>query len=247
MLAASSSTPVAGRSAQASDGPTPRSRMPAAVQCTTWTGMASTTSLAMIAPRKFAGSRSICRTRSPSRSRWRHANRRSSRGSVFTLELAGQHIGERAAPGAEFEDTLETFQLARQRAPEERGRAPARSIKAAVFRKLLCAARVVADAGLVQRELHVALEADPAAGPGNFLLDARARLHGLEFKALMPESLDGRVALVTGGARRVGAAIVRRLHAAGAAVLVHYRDSDADAAKLVAEGRTACGRKARRT
>jgi pteridine reductase len=51
----------------------------------------------------------------------------------------------------------------------------------------------------------------------------------------MPESLAGKVALVTGGARRVGAAIVRRLHAAGAAVLVHYRDSDADAAQLVAQ------------
>jgi pteridine reductase len=51
----------------------------------------------------------------------------------------------------------------------------------------------------------------------------------------MSESLAGKAALVTGGARRVGAAVVRRLHAAGAAVLVHYRDSDADAAKLVAE------------
>jgi pteridine reductase len=51
----------------------------------------------------------------------------------------------------------------------------------------------------------------------------------------MDESLAGRTALITGGARRVGAAITRRLHAAGAAVLVHYRDSDADATKLVAE------------
>jgi pteridine reductase len=47
--------------------------------------------------------------------------------------------------------------------------------------------------------------------------------------------MQGRVALVTGGARRVGAAIVRELHAAGANVLVHYRDSEADAAKLEAE------------
>jgi pteridine reductase len=51
----------------------------------------------------------------------------------------------------------------------------------------------------------------------------------------MPESLAGKVVLVTGGARRVGAAIARRLHAAGAAVVVHYRDSEADASKLVAE------------
>ena len=40
---------------------------------------------------------------------------------------------------------------------------------------------------------------------------------------------------MTGGARRVGAAIARRLHAAGASVLLHYRDSDADADALVAE------------
>lgn len=49
------------------------------------------------------------------------------------------------------------------------------------------------------------------------------------------DSLRGRVALVTGGARRVGAAITRRLHAAGANVLIHYRDSEEDAAKLEAE------------
>ena len=51
----------------------------------------------------------------------------------------------------------------------------------------------------------------------------------------MDDSLDGRAALVTGGARRVGAAIARRLHAAGAKVLLHYRDSEADAAKLESE------------
>jgi pteridine reductase len=51
----------------------------------------------------------------------------------------------------------------------------------------------------------------------------------------MNESLSGKAALVTGGARRVGAVIARRLHAAGAAVLVHYRDSESDAAKLEAE------------
>jgi pteridine reductase len=51
----------------------------------------------------------------------------------------------------------------------------------------------------------------------------------------MSESLEGRVALVTGGARRVGAAIARRLHAAGASVLIHYRDSEADARTLVGE------------
>lgn len=51
----------------------------------------------------------------------------------------------------------------------------------------------------------------------------------------MDDSLAGKAALVTGGARRVGAAIARRLHAAGAAVLIHYRDSEADAVRLASE------------
>ena len=51
----------------------------------------------------------------------------------------------------------------------------------------------------------------------------------------MDQSLHGKAGLVTGGARRVGAAIARRLHAAGASVLVHYRDSELDAAALVAQ------------
>jgi len=49
------------------------------------------------------------------------------------------------------------------------------------------------------------------------------------------ESLAGKSALITGGARRVGAAIARRLHAAGASVMIHYRDSEADAVQLIAE------------
>jgi pteridine reductase len=51
----------------------------------------------------------------------------------------------------------------------------------------------------------------------------------------MTESLAGRCALITGGARRLGAAIARRLHSGGANVLVHYRDSEPDATALVAE------------
>ncbi|MGH8738199.1 MAG: pteridine reductase [Burkholderiales bacterium] len=51
----------------------------------------------------------------------------------------------------------------------------------------------------------------------------------------MGESLDGKVALVTGGAKRVGEAIVRRLHAAGARVALHYRGSEIDAARLEGE------------
>jgi pteridine reductase len=49
------------------------------------------------------------------------------------------------------------------------------------------------------------------------------------------ESLTGKAVLITGGARRLGAAIARRLHGAGASVLIHYRDSEADANNLLAE------------
>jgi len=47
--------------------------------------------------------------------------------------------------------------------------------------------------------------------------------------------LAGRLALVTGGGQRVGAAIVRRLAAAGAAVAVHVHRSRAAGERLVAE------------
>lgn len=41
----------------------------------------------------------------------------------------------------------------------------------------------------------------------------------------MDGQMQGKVVLVTGGAKRVGAAICRCLHAAGASVAVHYRNS----------------------
>lgn len=47
--------------------------------------------------------------------------------------------------------------------------------------------------------------------------------------------LKGKVALVTGSARRIGAATVKILHKAGATVIVHYRSSENDAQKLFAE------------
>ena len=46
-------------------------------------------------------------------------------------------------------------------------------------------------------------------------------------------ALTGKAALVTGAARRVGAAIVRKLHAAGANVVLHYRSS-AEASEALA-------------
>ena len=61
-----------------------------------------------------------------------------------------------------------------------------------------------------------------------------------ETSASAPETpahgaLAGKTALVTGAARRVGAAIARGLHGAGASVLLHYRSSGDDAARLAAE------------
>ncbi len=47
------------------------------------------------------------------------------------------------------------------------------------------------------------------------------------------DSLAGRWALVTGAGRRIGAAIAESLHAAGANVVVHYRQSGEAAQALV--------------
>ena len=44
--------------------------------------------------------------------------------------------------------------------------------------------------------------------------------------------MQGKTVLVTGGAKRVGAAICRRLHAAGASLAVHYRSSEQEALAL---------------
>jgi pteridine reductase len=47
-------------------------------------------------------------------------------------------------------------------------------------------------------------------------------------------SLTGKTVLITGGARRVGAAIAKQLHGAGANLVVHYRNSAKDADALIA-------------
>ena len=47
--------------------------------------------------------------------------------------------------------------------------------------------------------------------------------------------MQGKVVLVTGGAKRIGAAICRHLHAAGALLAVHYRSSDQEALDLQKE------------
>ena len=47
--------------------------------------------------------------------------------------------------------------------------------------------------------------------------------------------MEQKVVLITGGARRVGAAICRMLHASGANIMLHYRSSVAQARELQAE------------
>jgi len=49
------------------------------------------------------------------------------------------------------------------------------------------------------------------------------------------QNLKGKVALVTGSARRIGAMTVQALHQAGATVVVHYRNSVKDAEELAAK------------
>ena len=51
---------------------------------------------------------------------------------------------------------------------------------------------------------------------------------------MVESSLADKVVLVTGAARRIGAAIVTRLHAEGARIAIHYRGSAAEADALAA-------------
>jgi pteridine reductase len=48
-----------------------------------------------------------------------------------------------------------------------------------------------------------------------------------------PNNLNGKVALITGAARRIGAAIADTLHQNGASIALHCRESSADAGALV--------------
>ncbi|MDP2247533.1 MAG: pteridine reductase, partial [Nitrosomonadales bacterium] len=51
----------------------------------------------------------------------------------------------------------------------------------------------------------------------------------------MDKNLESKVILITGGAKRVGAAISRMLHASGANLMIHYRQSVTEARALQAE------------
>jgi len=52
---------------------------------------------------------------------------------------------------------------------------------------------------------------------------------------MQQNDLTGKVALITGGARRVGAQIARTLHAQGMHIVIHYRSSNDDALALQME------------
>ena len=52
---------------------------------------------------------------------------------------------------------------------------------------------------------------------------------------LVEDTLAGKVALITGAAKRIGEQIARTLHAEGAFVVIHYRASSAEALALVSE------------
>ena len=49
------------------------------------------------------------------------------------------------------------------------------------------------------------------------------------------DTINNKVVLITGGAKRVGAAICRELHAHGAQLMIHYKTSTAEARALKAE------------
>lgn len=49
---------------------------------------------------------------------------------------------------------------------------------------------------------------------------------------MIEQTLAGKTALITGGARRIGAAITRTLHARGATVIIHYHQSQTEAEAL---------------
>jgi NAD(P)-dependent dehydrogenase (short-subunit alcohol dehydrogenase family) len=58
----------------------------------------------------------------------------------------------------------------------------------------------------------------------------------------VPITLEGKVALVTGGAKRIGRSIAEKLSALGAAVIVNYQNSKTEAEELVGSMQAAGGR-----
>src|SRR6478752_2198490 len=74
-----------------------------------------------------------------------------------------------------------------------------------------------------------------SARKGNFGFACRLSPTSLLAPRMTPEFGSSRTAIVTGGARRLGAAFARGLAADGWTLLIHYGDSHDEAATLAAE------------
>src|SRR5690242_9120817 len=75
------------------------------------------------------------------------------------------------------------------------------------------------------------------SGPGqaSALATVQEWSRQLAARSCNSQPLQGKAVLITGSARRVGAAIARTLQAAGANVMIHYRNSEAEAQALARE------------
>ena len=141
---------------------------PASRHATACTGMASTTSFATMAPLKRSRQRvEEAHAVAEPRCAGGRAARRWFPGSVFAVQLLEQHLGQRAAAGADFQDRAETRRSCRASVRPNRLPSSGAVTKSPCGAELARAAGVVAQARLVQRELHVAREGDPAAVGGD--------------------------------------------------------------------------------
>lgn len=157
-------------------------------------------------------------------------------------------------------DMVENVRTLPRKNPAEQRRDFRGRHKIPVRAEFPCAGAVVTQTGRIQRVVHELGEADTAAGIPDALANIRRALRAVfrtwcvglwqcetvlvlhvvvevfqNGTVMMTEpTLNDKVALVTGAARRVGAAIASCLHAAGANVAIHYRGSATEADSLAA-------------